>query len=73
MRCIVRAFTVNCNREINRVIVIETIYSRKITDDNGLNDKIKFTFELPNENQLPFLDTLVFFNQKLQTFQQNFI
>ena len=36
---------------------------------NGLNDAIKFTIEKPNsDNQLPFLDTLVSFDERTNKF-----
>ena len=50
------------------------LLSRQITSDellttaNDLNDTINFTFELPKNNQLPFLDTVVTFNSDIKTF-----
>ena len=35
---------------------------------NELNDSIKFTLELPNNNQLPFLDTMVSFDREIKQF-----
>ena len=35
---------------------------------NEINDAIKFTLEVPNNDQLPFLDTLVTFNSQNKTF-----
>ena len=40
---------------------------RLLTIANGLNDNINFTLELPNQNQLPFLDTMVSFNPESKT------
>ena len=33
-----------------------------------MNDAIKFTLEVPNDNQLPFLDTLVSYNSDVKSF-----
>ena len=35
---------------------------------NELNDNIKFTLELPNNNQLPFLDTMVSSDREIKQF-----
>ena len=35
---------------------------------NNVNDAIKFTLEVPNDNQLPFLDTLVSYNSDVKSF-----
>ena len=40
---------------------------RLLTIANGLNDNINFILELPNQNQLPFLDTMVSFNPESKT------
>ena len=51
-----------------------SLFSKEITAEellkiaNDQNDAIKFTLELPNNNQLPFLDTLVTFNSDTKTF-----
>ena len=39
-----------------------------LTMANELNDNIKFTLELPNNNQLPFLDTMVSFDREIKHF-----
>lgn len=39
-----------------------------LTLANGLNDAIAFTLDKPNNNELPFLDTLVSFNTDTKTF-----
>ena len=39
-----------------------------LTTANGLNNAIKFTIELPTNNQLPFLDTLVTLNLHTKIF-----
>ena len=39
-----------------------------LTTANGLNNAIKFTIELPTNNQLPFLDTLVTLNPHTKIF-----
>ena len=50
------------------------ILSRQISGDrlltiaNSINEAIKFTIELPNEGQLPFLDTMVTFNPETNNF-----
>ena len=36
--------------------------------NNDVNDAIKFTLEVPKDNQLPFLDTLVSYNPETKTF-----
>ena len=35
---------------------------------NDVNDAIKFTLDVPNDNQLPFLDTLVSYNSDVKSF-----
>lgn len=39
-----------------------------LTTANNLSDAIKFTIELPNENKLPYLDTLVSLDLETNTF-----
>ena len=41
---------------------------RLLTIANDFNDAIKFTLEMPNNNQLPFLDTLVSYNPAAKSF-----
>ena len=41
-----------------------------LTKANGLNNAIKFTIELPTNNQLPFLDTLVTLNPHNKIFSK---
>ena len=46
----------------------ELTSKRLLETANGINDAIKVTLEVPNNNQLPFLDTLVTFNSQNKTF-----
>ena len=46
----------------------ELTSKRLLETANGINDVIKVTLEVPNNNQLPFLDTLVTFNSQNKTF-----
>ena len=39
-----------------------------MTIANSINEAIEFTIELPNEGQLPFLDTMVTFNPETNNF-----
>ena len=39
-----------------------------ISTVNNLNTAIKFTIEMPNDNQMPFLDTLVSFDRETKAF-----
>ena len=51
--------------DIFAALVYQDMDADKLLDiSNGLNDAIKFTIEKPNtDNQLPFLDTLVSFDE----------
>ena len=53
-------FTFLTSKELTSKRLLETA--------NGINDAIKFTFEVPNNDQLLFLDTLVKFNSQNKTF-----
>ena len=46
----------------------ELTSKRLLKTANGINDAIKFTLEVANNDQLPFLDTLVTFNSQNKTF-----
>ena len=53
-------FTFFTSKELTSKRLLETA--------NGINDAIKFTLEVPNNDQLPFLDTLVKFNSQNKAF-----
>ena len=50
------------------LLCIDLSGQKLLTLVNNLNSAIKFTLELPNNNQLPFLDTLVTWNPDTQIF-----
>ena len=56
--------------DVFAALVSQDMDEDKLLDiSNGLNDAIKFTIEKPNaDNQLPFLDTLVSFDERTSKF-----
>ncbi len=54
------------------LLCIDFSGQKLLTVANNLNSAIKFTLELPNNNQLPFLDTLVTWNPDTQILTTTF-